>query len=311
MLVTIVTTTYNNFQNIFKCIDSVLNQSYPNIEYIITDDGSRSFPEEDIRNFIENRRKNNLEKYSIIHHKKNLGTVKNLNYSYKFAKGDIIIPLSSDDVFYNNDIVQLIVNEFLKQKCNILVTSREVINEDNKFLCLLPHVLERNSLNKMSHKTQYDRFMGKRIYDLCSGSCLCIKTKFIHEFGFFDEKYYLYEDAPFFAKYLKKYKLNLALNIISIKYRIGGISTSKKINPILSQDMYLFNKSKRNENLSKFSFITKQKINYDITYQEICNNKYKKIELKFLRLKYLPICIYYMFYKYIRKIYGLVDIFYI
>ena len=46
--VTIFTPTYKRFDTLYKTIQSVLEQDYSNIEYIISDDGSPDFPYDDI-----------------------------------------------------------------------------------------------------------------------------------------------------------------------------------------------------------------------------------------------------------------------
>ena len=56
-LVTIVTLTYKKFNDLKKCIHSVLIQNYPNIEYIISDDGSENFPYEEIKKYIEENKR--------------------------------------------------------------------------------------------------------------------------------------------------------------------------------------------------------------------------------------------------------------
>ena len=74
-LVTVVVLTFRRFDNLENNINSILSQSYRNIEVIISDDGSENFDELKIKSlFSENK---NM-KFHIIHSKKNFGTVKNL-----------------------------------------------------------------------------------------------------------------------------------------------------------------------------------------------------------------------------------------
>ena len=83
-LISVVTCSYNDFKNYYKTIDSVLNQKYENIEYILSDDGSDSFNENVIREYIDNNNKKNYS-IKIISQKNNIGTVKNVNNAYKMV----------------------------------------------------------------------------------------------------------------------------------------------------------------------------------------------------------------------------------
>ena len=67
-LVTIITPTYNsNPQYLKEAIESVLEQTYPKIEYIITDDGSSVFHEELIHELLEGGNRGNIT-WKIIRH---------------------------------------------------------------------------------------------------------------------------------------------------------------------------------------------------------------------------------------------------
>ena len=76
-LVTVEMLTYKKFDYLEASLNSVFAQDYPNIEIIISDDGSPNFYKEYIENII-NKKTNNIKNVQIIHHEVNLGTVKNL-----------------------------------------------------------------------------------------------------------------------------------------------------------------------------------------------------------------------------------------
>ena len=87
-LVSIVTPAYNQAEYLDETIQSVLSQDYPNIEYIVIDDGSTDNTPEV------------LQKYTgrIYHERQpNMGQAKVLNRGWTMAKGSLIGYLSSDD----------------------------------------------------------------------------------------------------------------------------------------------------------------------------------------------------------------------
>lgn len=94
-LVTIITATYNQAVYLEQCIESVLSQDYPCIEYIVLDDGSTD------------QTKQVLNRYSgqiICESHENMGEGNTVNKGFKMAKGQIIGTLSSDDYYYQGAI---------------------------------------------------------------------------------------------------------------------------------------------------------------------------------------------------------------
>ena len=90
-LVSIIIPTYNTEMYISSCINSVLNQSYPNIEIIIINDGSTDNTEKEILKFKDSR----------IHYikQKNQGVSVARNTALKIINGDYFCFLDADDLF--------------------------------------------------------------------------------------------------------------------------------------------------------------------------------------------------------------------
>lgn len=87
-LVTIVTPTYNRAVYLDETIQSVLSQDYPNLEYIVLDDGSTDNTQEV------------LEKYRgqiICERHSNIGETPTVNRGYRMAQGEILSIVNSDD----------------------------------------------------------------------------------------------------------------------------------------------------------------------------------------------------------------------
>ena len=87
-LVTVLTLNYNN-PFLYESIDSVLNQTYSDIQYIIFDDCSQKvhFNAEKVKEYIETHNKGNIKEIVIKQNEKNVGIIKNLNRALKYVKG--------------------------------------------------------------------------------------------------------------------------------------------------------------------------------------------------------------------------------
>lgn len=268
-LVTVVTATYNSFSKISNTLESVFSQTYPNIEYIITDDGSSSFPLDIVNNIFE---KNNNRNYvfKILLHENNNGTVRNLNNAYKAANGKYIINLSCGDVFFDENVISRIVDRFEKNDSDVVVTSRILYKDDFQPLYLLPHYEERIIIDSLeTGLDQYKAFIIGKFMDMASGSAMSYSKRILEKMGYLDESYRLWEDGPFLAKYLQIGKIDCAYEIVSIWYEDNGVSSKQKNNKGISHSVSLldidtikFNEEERLENISLFSYEQKRIIRF-------------------------------------------------
>ncbi len=95
--VSIVTICYNNERDIRATLESVVNQTYPNIEYIVIDGASK-----DNSLSIINEYK---DKISILVSEPDHGMYEALNKGFSRATGDVIGMIHAGDRLYNNEVV--------------------------------------------------------------------------------------------------------------------------------------------------------------------------------------------------------------
>lgn len=104
-LVSIVTPTYNQAEYLEETIQSVLSQTYKNIEYIVLDDGSTDNTQEVLSRFNGRIR---CKSHS------NVGQAKTLNRGWAMSRGSILGYLSSDDLL-NPNAIERLVETFIQQ----------------------------------------------------------------------------------------------------------------------------------------------------------------------------------------------------
>lgn len=295
MVVTVNILTYKQYGCLYEAISSVLSQDYSNIQLIVSDDGSPAFPKQEIINYIEEKKGRNLVEYIVLDNKENVGTVRHKNNIIPYIKGELLIPLAGDDQYLDCHVISRIVERYHQTNFNILATSRAKFIEDGQFLTLMPHYLSRSRINlKMSSaEQQHKLFTECKSMDFASGSAMACKTSFIKEMGCYDEKYRLWEDGPFINKITSRgYAITLGYDIISIKYRGGGVSSGG--NPIIRNDVELFNRTDRWINAEKYGRFHKRILEY--TQLKFSNpSMIKKIINRFL---YMDVFIDVMFYRY-------------
>lgn len=103
-LVSIVIPTYNQHENFLReCIDSAINQTYHNIEIIISDNHSTNGASE-IINFYANSE----SRIRVVKPEKFVSLIENFIFAYGQVKGEYICPLSSDDILYPQIVEELL-----------------------------------------------------------------------------------------------------------------------------------------------------------------------------------------------------------
>lgn len=102
MKISIITVAYNSSETIRNTIESVLSQTYPNIEYIVID-GFSTDNTIDIAKEYEFNFEGRLKWLS----EPDQGLYDAMNKGIEMATGDIIGILNSDDTFYNNTVLSV------------------------------------------------------------------------------------------------------------------------------------------------------------------------------------------------------------
>lgn len=165
-LVSIITPSYNQGRFVEETIQSVLNQTYPYIEYIFVDGGSTDSTMDIVSKY--------RDKINVIIHEKDNGQADAINKGFLLAKGELVGWINSDDILYS-DCVENIVKAYLKfPKGSIFYCSDlDIINEYGLIL---------NS-RKVKIKSR-DYLLNYNYVLIQQGSFY--KRKFIYEIGFLD-----------------------------------------------------------------------------------------------------------------------------
>ncbi|AGY76815.1 glycosyltransferase [Clostridium autoethanogenum] len=291
-LVSVIVLTYNNLIYFDRCINSILEQTYDNIELIISDDCSKQFDKCIYEQHIKANKSNNIVNYKIVSNNINLGTVKNFNNAIKISNGKYIIPLAVDDCFYDKNVVTCIVKKFINQNCLILTGYRKVYNNDGTIEKIFP---------KKRHIKVLKSYQDKLYKKLCkenfiSGSCTSYSRQLFSRYGFFDEKYRLLEDYPKYLQITRNHEKIYFIDKIIIEYTMGGVSSSP--NPILKKD---FNLTIKNEILP-YKNLTGTFMNR-LKKFEYLRSISKRFKCKLL-VSYLDIVIYKIINKIIKRCFN-------
>lgn len=228
--ISIITLTYKNWYLLDKAIASVasqlINKNYE-VEYLIVDDGTQDFDTQYVLSLLSGTCLN----YRIIINPVNMGTVASFNNAIQQSTGDIIVPLSADDEFYDASVVNDIADEFMRTSAYV-ITGLRVPVEGNQEKSSLPNK-EDLKLFSNSHA------LLKRLLvygNIISGASTYYHRDVFNRLGLFDTRYRLLEDYPFFVKILSQNERIFLLNRKTIKYGICGVSAKGSVSPSLRKD---------------------------------------------------------------------------
>lgn len=223
-LISIIVPSYKNYKYIYETLDSILLQDYPNIEIVISNDGTSDFDQKAVENYLKNNSGNNIKNYIVNNNSKNLGTVKNLNIAVKLSKGEFITFLAADDVLYNKHVVTKFIDCFNSLPKNEMIIVSQVGMYDIKLKKLIEYFISEESKKKIINLSPQKLFGEMSNRCILPGSGICYKRKIFEKYGYFDEKYILVED---YSLALKLSRLGVKYNyfdFISSIHRDGGIS---------------------------------------------------------------------------------------
>ncbi len=201
--ISVIIPTYNRKEALIKAVDSVLSQTYTNFELIIVDDGST---DDTSLMFKDNDNENGKIKYI---YQENGGVSKARNIGIKFAKGEFISFLDSDDEWFPKKLEKQI--DFLKKNKNIKICHTNEI--------WIKNGVRINQHNK--HKKYGGWIYQKSLY-LCliSPSAVIIHKSVFEDVGMFNEEFKAGEDYDLWLRITPYYEIGFLDDFLIKKY--GG-----------------------------------------------------------------------------------------
>lgn len=208
MKVSIVTVCYNSAATIAEAMASVLNQSWPDIEYIVVDGGSTDGTQSVIRSF-EASFERRLHWVSESDH----GIYDAMNKGIRLATGDVVGILNSDDTMASPDVIRHMVEAFDDDV--------DAVYGDVRYV-------------KASHPEKCVRFYSSRWFrpSLLSYGFMPHHASFyarralFDKLGYYDASYLISGDFELVARFIGVHKIRTRyIHQTFVSMRIGGVST--------------------------------------------------------------------------------------
>ena len=196
-LITVITVVYNGAKHLEETIKSVLNQTYPNVEYIIIDGGSTDGTLDIIKKYED--------KIDYWVSEPDEGIYDAMNKGVVLANGDYIYFIGSDDKLFQENVLYSIINKVnFKTIKNLLVCPIKVSHKKNI------------SYPKLSGRIPIVHHQG-----------VIFNKKALKNIGLYNLNYKFFSDFDLILRYLKKCGFKYIKEVLCI-FNSEGISLSNK-----------------------------------------------------------------------------------
>lgn len=140
-LISVIMSVYNCEKYVLVAIESILNQSYSNFEFVIINDGSTDSSIEIIKKY------QHKDSRIVLIDQKNIGLTKSLNKGIKIAKGDYIARMDADDISLSDRFMNFI--NYYKKNQNVMIYTTPAITIDSfgNSIIQIPGYFRRNGFN--------------------------------------------------------------------------------------------------------------------------------------------------------------------
>ena len=216
MTISIITATYNSASTVRYTFDSILSQTYHNIDYIVVDGGSQDGTVDIIKEY-EKRFDGRMRWIS----EKDNGIYDAMNKGIRMAKGGLIGILNSDDFFTSDDV---------------LYTVAENLTEDLDAVYGDIHFVQPDNLNKCVryYSSRNFRPWAVRFGYMPAHPSFYIRRCIYERYGLYSLEYKIAADFDMTVRLFCKYKIRAKyIEKDFVTMRTGGISTSKISHRIL------------------------------------------------------------------------------
>ena len=267
MKFSIITPVYNTEKYLERCIESVLNQTYNNYEFIIINDGSPDNSEKIIEKYKNNK---NIKYIKQTNH----GVSYARNIGIKKAKGDYILFLDSDD-FYEKDLLK---------------TLKDNINDED--MIKFSYTDFKNNIKTISPSIEFNKLDGKKAFNKIIESktmfemvwLYAVKSEYMKKYQFEVGK--LHEDFGLIPIMIHKSKSITAINYNGYIYNrdnetsITAFTNQEKEDKKALDVLYFFKKIK---NTTKDKYLLSYYSNAALAKTKFLKRKFKKEYLKELK----------------------------
>lgn len=257
MKFSIVVVTYKpDIDKLKLTLKSILRQTYTDYEIVISDDGSENNQFDEIRDYFQ---KNGFDRYKLVEHNENQGTVKNLISAVEHCEGEYVRDFGPGDMFYAEDTLAKLADFLDSNKADIcfgLMRGYKILDNGKIEYETFPHPFDIEAYRDDNKKRILKNLV---LYsDNASGACTVYKKEIYNRYLKKIESYVIYEEDIFQVLAALEGNFATLYDDYLVWYEVDtGVSTEKN---------------------SKFKMALKKDVDrfYNMLFERFPENKYVK-----------------------------------
>lgn len=264
-LISIIVPIYNTEKYLVRCLDSLINQTYKNIEILCINDGSTDNSLNILNEYATK------DKRIIVINQTNSGAATARNNGLDNATGQFLMFCDSDD-YYEPDMCQKMINAILSYNVDLVMCDCKYIKEEYFTTTRTQKDIKYHNLKLIGFHS-----INKNNYDIINVILWnkIFKTSLVEKYHISFPDVYEHDDASFILKYLAISSSYYGLNEILYNYNISNPNS-------LMENLYRKNNQNHFDFLYAYNDVTLFMLKTPIIPKEI-TKKYKEIYINIIK----------------------------
>lgn len=209
MKISIITAVYNNESQIATAIESVLNQTYSDIEYIVIEGGSKDGTMDVVKRF--------KTRIATIVSEPDKGIYDALNKGIKLATGDVVGFMHSDDIYASDEVIAHVAQQFADETVDTVYGDLQYVRKDDP-----------SKVVRYWKSNSFDIEQLKRGW-MPPHPTVYLRRSVYEQYGLFDTSFRIAADYDFMLRiFSDNERVSRYIPEVLVKMRVGGESNSIK-----------------------------------------------------------------------------------
>lgn len=224
-LVSIVVLCYKNTAYAHGMLKSILDQDYPRIQLIVSDDGTEDFEPDELLEYIDEEKESNIEQVIVRKNEDNLGTVKHVTQVLPLVQGEYLVLTAADDRYNDSGAITACVRRLLNRpEAQWLVARTNLLTPDyRQSIGIMPAYQDLPYFEAEDAERLFSRWSRRSMALPCQ---MMFRSTAISLVGGIDLSYTYSEDWPLVLKLLRAGYAPVFLDRIISIHSTGGVTNS-------------------------------------------------------------------------------------
>ena len=206
-------------------LDSIFQQDYPNIQLIVSDDGSPDFNVETVKQYIEENKGENIRDVIVRKNPQNMGTVKHVHSVLQLVEDEYFALSAADDRFFGKSAIRAYVQAFAENPDKAWVVAQACVTSADykRTIYTTPTAKDIPYFKQQDPIHLYSRWSRRSMAIPCS---MAFKKSAVDAVGGIDLAYQYIEDWPLELKLLRNGYMPIFVEKTTAIHSAGGITNT-------------------------------------------------------------------------------------